>query len=332
MGRKFYLTNFNFAAANTYNAGTKAVSDVDTILQAEGYAPLYFGYGGKRGYLQKRFLFLYCILSMLFKLRRDDTLFIQYPFYNIDAKDWFRTKRIFKCIGCKIYILIHDLNSLRYSGTSEDELLFTANRVICHTPRMSELLQSMGVEKERIKILYLFDYLTDSTNKHATTFGKDIIFAGNLAKSTFIANLTLIPNLQFLLYGLPPIESKDNVRYMGKFSPNDISDIQGDWGLVWDGDSIESCNNLIGKYLSINSSHKISLYIVAHKPLIVWDGSSLKDFIVKNNLGIVVKSLDEIGPKIEQLSESEKQLMRTSLSYFARVLKHGEQLKAMLSE
>ncbi len=330
MRRKFYLTNFNFTATKSYNAGGKAVNDVDSILQTEGYIPLYFGYGGKRGFIQKRFLFLYCILSMLFKLRRDDTLFIQYPLYNIEAKYWLRAKRIIKHIGCKIYILIHDLNSLRYSGTCEDELLFRADRVICHTSRMSEYLQSIGVDKKRLEILYLFDYLTESTNRHQTSFGKDILFAGNLAKSSFIANLTSIPDLKFLLYGLPEIESKGNVQYMGKFSPNDISDIEGDWGLVWDGDSIESCNNLIGKYLAINSSHKISLYIVAQKPLIIWEGSSLKDFIVEHNLGIVVKSLHEIGPKIERLTESEKQLMQKSLSHFATLLKHGEQLRSLL--
>lgn len=327
MRNKYYLTDYT--ATNTYNAGSKAVNDANAILQQEGYIPLFLGYGGKRGFLQKNFLFLRSIFVLFFRLRQGDVVFIQYPYY-LEDKCWTVAKRIVRKRECRIEILIHDLNSLRYENCQEDDILLLAERVICHTPRMSSILQSMGVDERRIRILYLFDYLTDSNNNYPTTFGNTILFAGNLAKSSFIADLPLITNLHFLLYGLPMVEDRDNIQYEGKFAPNDISSIKGDWGLVWDGDSIESCDGVMGKYLAVNSSHKMSLYIVAQKPLIIWEGSALKDFVLENNIGIAVGSLREIGAKISMLSNEEKQTIQHSLRKFSILLKNGEQLKHLL--
>ena len=57
------------------------------------------------------------------------------------------------------------------------------------------------------------------------------------------------------------IKEGPNCTYKGKFSPENISFIEGNWGLVWDGDQLETCHGKLGEYLRINSSHKISLYI-----------------------------------------------------------------------
>ena len=232
-----------------------------------------------------------------------------------------------------IELLIHDLDSLRFNNiTKENNILLKAKTVICHTPNMKKYLQNFGVENDRIKILYLFDYITNSHNTHPTSFSHNVIFAGNLGKSGFISKLHNIHNVKFLLYGLPQIEFEDNsnVRYMGKFNPNDISDIKGDWGLVWDGDSIETCDGLIGQYLAINSSHKLSLYISAQKPVIVWEKSSLKEFIINNHLGISINSLSEVNEKIMSLPNCYKEEMQKSLKQFSKHLKKGGMLDSIL--
>ena len=138
---------------------------------------------------------------------------------------------------------------------------------------------------------------------------------------------------EYLLYGLPAMPEKiaENVKYMGKFHPDDISDIKGDWGLVWDGDSIATCSGSLGEYLKFNSSHKLSLYIAANKPVIIWSESSLKDFVLDNRLGICVSSLDEIGSEIAKLTEEEKKAMKESISDFSHRLRHGYMLNNIVS-
>ena len=197
---------------------------------------------------------------------------------------------------------------------------------------MKKFLINIGVDEYKIKIIYLFDYLTRSNNIHPTTYGNEIIFAGNLSKSGFISNLPNVADLKFLLYGLPQMHfnKESNIEYVGRFNPNDITDILGDWGLVWDGDSVDTCNGPLGKYLAINSSHKISLYIVAKKPVIIWEESSLRDFIVNNHLGIAVKSLSQIRGEIASISEDDKNEMSKSLTIYSTLLKQGEMLNSII--
>lgn len=329
MGKKYYLTDFNIN--NNYNAGSKAVIDVNAILEKKGYTPLFLGYGCQKKYIGKILVSLYCILTILIKLRAGDAIFIQYPITHINAHIKNVIFRIIKYKKSRIEILIHDLDSYRFPNNTEDTtILQHGDLVICHTHKMKEIIQDIGVNKSHIRVIFLFDYITNSSNINPTNFGNEIIFAGNLGKSKFIKLLPSIKNLKFNLYGLPEIDNGENVKYKGKFSPNDISEINGDWGLVWDGDSIDTCNGPLGKYLAINSSHKISLYIAAKKPVIIWDESSLRDFIIDNNLGISVKSLYEINDKIRKLSDIDKKELEKSLSHFSERLKRGEMLDSIL--
>ena len=327
---KYYFTDFKIR--NNYNAGSKAVIDVNYILEKNGYVPLFLGYGGRKAYLGKIFISLYCVIMTLIKVRTYDTIFLQYPL-RINKYIKNIIYKIVKLKKCRLEILIHDLDSYRWKDNIEDSILLNGDVIICHTPKMRDILQNMGIKNSAIKILYLFDYITDSTNNYPTSFGNDIIFAGNLGKSLFISKLTHISEIQFLLYGIPETnyDSHSNLKYLGKFSPNDITDIKGDWGLVWDGDSIDTCDGLLGKYLAINSSHKLSLYIAAQKPVIIWDESSLKDFVLNNHLGIAVKSLSEIKREIATISDEEKELMRKALYNFSVYLKQGEMLSSILN-
>ena len=236
----------------------------------------------------------------------------------------------------KIEILIHDLDSLREASTSknlENLMLKRANLIIAHTKAMKEELISRGIEKNKIKILYLFDYLTETNNKNKSTFDNKIIFAGNLSKSIFIKDLALCNNCQFLLYGLPSENITDsiNVTYKGKFSPEDIRQIEGSWGLVWDGESIDTCSGLLGEYLKINSSHKLSLYIAAEKPVIVWSKSSLANYIKEHNLGIVVDSLLDINKQIKMLTKEQQNELINSLAIYSQNLKKGMMLGSILN-
>ena len=110
------------------------------------------------------------------------------------------------------------------------------------------------------------------------------------------------------LYGVGAKTHYDNpnVMYKGVFPADDPSEIEGAWGLVWDGPDPETCSTSpIGRYLSYNTSHKISLYLVTGKPVIIWSGCALAGLIVKNGLGITVDSLDEISDRISTITFAE---------------------------
>ena len=271
---------------------------------------------------------------MLFLFKKGDIIFIQYPLpLNNKVRNLFYKILLKKNVV--IQILIHDLPSIRFRQQDfEDSILTDADIIICHTDAMKKFLIDIGVNSNNIKILYLFDYITESTNKNQISFGDKICFAGNLEKSEFIPKLVNVKDLHFCLYGLPSLSytADSHIQYLGKFHPDNIECLVGDWGLVWDGDSIDTCSGSLGEYLKINSSHKLSLYLAAGIPVIIWEKSSLKEFIESNKLGIAVKSLNDIAYYIKQLSMLDKQMIKKSVQEFSTKLRNGEMLKDVLNQ
>ena len=79
----------------------------------------------------------------------------------------------------------------------------------------------------------------------------------------------------------------------------------------------------IWHYLRYNNPHKVSLYLTAGIPVIVWKESALANFITKNKLGIAVSSLNEIKEKIEKLSDKEYDEMLKNISKVSSKTKNG---------
>ena len=87
-----------------------------------------------------------------------------------------------------------------------------------------------------------------------------------------------------------------NVTYKGMLPSDEIPYLmEGDYGLVWDGDTISTCSSLLGEYLRYNNPHKLSLCVAAGKPIITWKEAAIADFINKNKIGITVSSLEELN-------------------------------------
>ena len=84
-----------------------------------------------------------------------------------------------------------------------------------------------------------------------------------------------------------------------------IATAEADFGLVWDGDSVDECSGNWGEYLKINNPHKTSCYLRAHIPVIVWKQAAMADFVEKNGVGIAVDSLRDIGAALSHLSKTD---------------------------
>lgn len=97
-----------------------------------------------------------------------------------------------------------------------------------------------------------------------------------MGKSRYIYEFGSLANksskLQINAYGNHFDQSKAEkaLCYKGSFHPDVLPGIlEGDFGLVWDGISAQSCIGNTGEYLKYNDPHKTSLYIASGIPVIV---------------------------------------------------------------
>lgn len=315
-----------------FNAEGKAPADVNRIMDAAGYEALtlkvspseWFG-----GLLSRR-----ACKRAVRQLQTGDTLFVQYPFYIPCAS---YLGRLLARSGAHLQVLVHDLDAMRGGREESPELLRTADCLVVHTPAMKSLLVSQGFEAARIRELFFFDYLITQQRQAPLAFGRDITFAGNLCKSHFLRKLAdddTLSTLRFNLYGAecPDGVTGHNVTYRGCFAPEELSGLTGDWGLVWDGEDTDTCRggHGLGRYLQYNASHKLSLYLAARMPLIVWEKSGLADYVTSHHLGIAVASLADIPAQLASVSPEERQQMTNALETYGRKVTNGEMLQTAL--
>lgn len=322
-----FVDNFNEVP---YDAG-KARCDIEEILKRNGYTPITV-YNRKHkiiGKIADILKLLHVIIHTMYR----DTVVLQYPYNFVMLRIiifFLKLKR------CYITILIHDVNYIREKkeiNSLEITVLNAVDYLIVHNKRMKERLSVDGV-KTPMYTLEVFDYLFQGDIKEKKN-GNVIVFAGNLEKSSFIYYLDSIPNLSFNLYGNNFQSGKvhNNIIYRGSFLPNDLPSIlEGNYGLVWDGPTTKSCTEAYGEYLIYNTPHKLSLYIVANLPIIIWSKAAMSQFVVRNKIGFCVDSLDEIPSKISKISDTEYAEMQNNLKIISKKIQRGSCILLALKE
>ena len=303
------------------NAGTKAVRDVSQILSAHGYQNVN---------IIGKFPF-FSLLKLFFKLKQGDVVVVQWPFYGYFA-DWMF--KVLKKRKIRLILLLHDINSARNIKNKdeiEDNLLTYADKIIVHSDAMKLLLEGAGFESSKMSVLTSFDYLTNDEVVRRQ-YSSIVVYAGNLTKSVFLRE---IPDgcfgVRFNCYGLPAGVIPQHLTYKGAFMPENVSILEGSWGLVWDGDSVNTCSGNYGEYLKINAPHKVSLYIVAGLPIIIWEKAALAKYVIDNNLGIGIKSLNDISEVISSVNIERYNKMVEAIEREAKVLKSGGHLIEAIS-
>ena len=66
------------------------------------------------------------------------------------------------------------------------------------------------------------------------------------------------------------------------------------FGLVWDGNSADTCSGNTGDYLRYNNPHKLSMYLASGLPVIIWSQAAEAPLVLEKGVGIAVSSLREI--------------------------------------
>ena len=235
----------------------------------------------------------------------------------------------------KVVFFIHDLDGIRFRNTFlyalDSTCLDMAYSLISASKEMNKVLKESLRISSRPKIVEYeyWDYLAKdirNTKKKAL-----LCFAGNLSKSTFLSQLP--PSLVdrgIFLYG-KGMQNNYLGSYQGEFDDDQIvQEIDGLFGLVWDGNSAKSCSGNFGTYLRINASHKFSLYVAAGKPVIVWKESALAKVVKAKKIGIAVSSLDEIPYRISSLSLAEYEKMEENTLHLRTDLITGNHLKKVI--
>ena len=338
---KYFLKEEFLKDSGARNAGNKARNDVEEIVKREGYQPLlltvedWYQMGTVKAQRHKA-----KALSKAFaQLKFGDQLLIQFPMLH---HSFFTTRLVRKIQrrGVQVYFIIHDLEALRYANLDtvplkhkirvhlqESSLLKVADGVIAHNPIMKSVLVEKGIPEHKLVSLEIFDYLIPNyQEKDGLSKGQPIIVAGNLAqeKAGYLYQLPARP--AYNLYGVGFDESRAlaNETYFGSFLPDELpAALEGGFGLVWDGNSAETCSGVFGEYLRYNNSHKASLYLAAGFPLVVWKQSALSHFVLENGCGIAVESLHDLSQAIEQLDDKDYQDLVEKTKYIGKKIRDG---------
>lgn len=311
--------------------------DAEKICWRLGYKPIYFPGAYNFSLLSKIKRVVY-LLKMLLTLPHDAIILFQFPMYA-------RFNRMLVHLVNKrkhshVICFITDIDGLKnnHPDLLEKEIaaLCTYQYFIVHNEAMQQWLLNLHPGATVAQIQF-FDFLAKPVIKPLKKSSL-IVFAGNLVKSSFLEHLGELKSttLHFNLYG-PGINEvmqlQDNSTYKGAFEPYSLIDkLEGAFGLVWDGSSIHEAAGNYGTYMHLISHHKASLYIVAGIPLIVFEGAGTAPLITRYQIGLLVKSLDEIEEKISNLSEEDYQHMCRNTRKWAKRIVEGKGLEDAIHE
>lgn len=307
----------------------KAKTDIDTIYKQLGYTNL----TPMRKSINpvSRFIVKFIgVMRILTKLRKDDTLFLQYPM----KKFYFMACTFAHWRGAKVVTIIHDLGAFRrhkLTAEQENRRLRKTDFLIAHNETMKQYLIDHRFTN-RVEALGIFDYLSNTSPKRYATphTPRRVVYAGGLHqwRTPFLYKLEpYMQSWQMELYG-PGFEQQENenpkMNYHGSLDSETLMEqVEADFGLVWDGSSLDECDGDWGTYLKINNPHKTSFYLRAGIPVIIWSKAALKPFILDNGLGIAVDSLREIEQRLQDMSQEEYQKMRDAAARMATLLGQG---------
>lgn len=289
--------------------GSKAREDIDVALRHYFGEPYYV-------YRRKKFTSFYdkvkyvlnnCVgFARLFNCHGKNII-MQYPYC---------TNRILEELLVrlskhnKVTLIVHDIDSIRgLNGrvfSKEIAYFNTCQNLVLHNESMIKYLVKNGLKTKTIN-LEIFDYfLKERPNKHYSPVSQ-IAFAGNLSKSVFLQDKELEKvNAKFILFGSGysrELFKANNIDFKGIYTEEEIPyKLEGGFGLVWDGNSIDTCSGDIGEYTKYNNPYKLSLYIAAGLPVIAWKKAAIAKLIEKYNIGFTVDSLQDINTYLHTLS------------------------------
>lgn len=303
------------------SAWSKAPLDIERVLLKESFLPI------NMHFVPSRNIILYCISTLAFVLRmlrsgilmkRGDVVVLQNP-----VATWGRISQkllvtLVRLKKLKLIVIVHELIGERPGWVSEgpkaqqDELFALAHKIVVHTENMKRRLQAKDILGSKMSVLGIFDYLTEEGASTTEVLSKPMLnVAGNLSPlaTGYLKEIKTVKSVSWNLYGSnyePSIIGGENVRYSGVAGPDELpSKLTEGFGLVWYGDSLNSCEWPLKDYLTIIMPHKLSLYLASGMPVVVHKDFACADFVAEHHVGLVVSSVYEAIDKIKSMNEDD---------------------------
>lgn len=279
--------------------------------------------------------------------RKGNVVLIQYPPVN-HTMLFSGIVRRWKRKGVISVAFIHDLELIRHAAykgfrmrkririwLEETSVIRQFDYVIVHNEQMKKYLcERHRIAPEKVLCLGIFDYLTndDMLPEQPERNEAEVVIAGNLEpeKAGYVYKLPDKPS--FRLYGANYEEyHQDNVTYEGAYEADElIRSLKGQYGLIWDGDSPDTCGGTYGSYLRYNNPHKTSLYLAAGIPVIIWEEAAMAQFIREHGCGITVRSLADIASAADRVSDDQYRIMKANAVEIGKKLRVGYYTKEAL--
>lgn len=293
------------------DAFAKAPADVAVVAERMGFVDvgLWNGRFGRwlRGSCHGRLRKWYARWLLNRRIKRGSVCLFQHPNFSFSCGEFAEILRGLKARDVKVIGLLHDIQELRYNSSGSGlekgtfDLFQSFDVIIVHNANMRKWMIEHGFSMKKMVDLGAFDYLSKDVQIKKFSKYAPLVIAGNLdsAKAGYLSQLHSIAGVEWNLYGANFNEEKCGCNYYGAFTPEDMPNVlNGSYGVVWDGSSIESCSGSRGEYLQYNNPHKLSLYLRAGMPVIIWNKSAAADFVLKESVGVAVGALSELPRKL----------------------------------
>lgn len=333
-----------------YTAGSKARMDIDDILLGCDFEKINIIVGNNKKKVIKEISTISKQLDKIFDdIENGSLIAVQYPWDTLSYSIAKKCKNKAKQKNIKMIAIIHDLNSIRTGSkivkiyykyfVKEIKYLNVFDGIVCHNQKMREYLVNRGIDDDKIVTIEMFDYLMDKKVSNAEKIDFKVInIAGNLSrtKAEYVYKLSeiKISNYDINLYG-PFYDNTchGNVHYYGTFPAEKLAkNITKGFGLVWDGEDINTCSGHFGNYMLYNNPHKLSLYLACGIPVIVWKKSAISEFVQRNHIGFLVSSLKEINDIFENMTVDQYKEYLKNVSVIQKNVLSGFYIKRAIKE
>lgn len=321
------------------SAGDKAKTDIEAAMDCLGFKNIGLPQNRSKNSIAAYFITLASILKGVMSLNRDDVLVVQYPlkkYYDFVVK-------LARRRDVHVITVIHDLGSFRRKKLTmqeEIERLNYSSVVIVHSEAMRDWLRDHGLKSKTV-VLGLFDYLSPSkapSRYHHESRKPRLVFAGALSPehNEWLYKLAAEqPDVELVLYGggIDKNRMTDNMIVKGYVDSDTlIATADGDYGLVWYGDSLDEGAGALGEYLKYNAPHKTSLYLRAGLPVIIWDKAALADIISHLDTGICVPTLHNLGTELAMITPERYAHLSENARSVSERLADGHFIETALKE
>lgn len=335
MTKKYFIQQF---LGQDFVHGGIGCVDAERVLLQKGFRPILFPYQHSFSFKAKlsRSFFL---LKTFFNIGKGSIVVFLFPTYARMTGvllGWLRRKK-----GVKLVCYIADINGIKDGDEKllEKEIQFFRRfqHFIVHNDKMKTWVEKNVSPKAHTQSIEFFDFLAQPVIRQRE-LSFNIVFAGNLEKSAFLKELHLLesthPSLHFHLYGpgyASGLMTPKNITYHGTVKPYELpAQLNGSFGLLWDGDKISTPHGSLGHYMQFISHHKLSLYILSKLPIIVPAIAASAPLIAKYKIGFAVHDLTEIEEKIKNLSAADYWQMQMNMRELAEKISQGECLGNVL--